>query len=827
MGPHSLRALVVGSLVVVAFALFPAGAPVAQERKPPAPPAAQKPPLATASGADLWREPIVLEILEPATQPLRREPGGAYTIRVRVRYAGGSTLQAVGQLSESATDHLPFNDPGLDFERGAPAAGEAGTRIYTLNGRAPRQPGTYWLHVLVGEGQGCCNAQAFVEAPVQLVVAARAAAGGGDKAGVAPGGADGKKGEGAKKGDGAKTATGPRIAQAKDDAPKPGAKKDEPAKPGAKPPAGGQGGGAPQGGGPAGAGGGQQAGAQPGGAECPRVCTSLGCRCTTGTDEVGQAVVVELVEPEQQPIRREPGGAYRIRVRVRYAGASALIVDGQTSDRADFHPRFLDPTTGTEGEGQPTNERGVTVYTINKRAPRQPGTYWVHVLVGETQGCCREQAFAGLNVQLVVAAPVATGDKAGVVPGGGADDKKADDKKADDKKADDKKADDKKATTGPRTVQQKDSPPPKPGAKDGTKQEGGKQDAGGPQGTGPGGTPPGGGPGTGTGTRQAGAGTQADCVRVCTNAGCQCPGGADAHGNAIVIELIEPEQQPIRRAPLGPYRIRIRVRYTGPSHLLVSGPLSDRADFHPRFGEPGSDFQQDPPPQPPQPAPAAGTRTYTLDARAPRQPGTYWVHVLIGETLGCCQEQALAGRNVQLVVVAPPPGEGDKRVRVPSDTGEKKDAGPSPGALRRFIKDADSQQGKGGTGTGGYIPSEGDKPPVPQLVIPSPREERRPQQPCHPGVAPAPAAAAPPAPQAPAMREVVPTPSGTTAPLTGTGPSAPPAAAPSGGAATVSPPGTIRLPAGAVPLDRRQPITIAPQRQEEQREAPPAVVVPR
>lgn len=214
-----------------------------------------------------------------------------------------------------------------------------------------------------------------------------------------------------------------------------------------------------------------------------------------------------------------------------------------------------------------------------------------------------------------------------------------------------------------------------------------------------------------------------ECERQCTRVNCRCTSGMDAKGNSIDLELLDPKKQPIVRYPNGAYTIQVSMTCAGREGIEVGSLTSTRTDHHDRFNAAASPDSVDPN------RPDAPTRTFTFNQRAPRNPGTYWIHVVAGNSWagGCCNEQIYASLLVQLVVVAPTEG-----AQIPGPTpGDKKkeekekSEGPTPGALRETIRGLEGTSGGGGV----YVPPiPPEASPVPRVTIPAPAEEPEPEE---------------------------------------------------------------------------------------------------
>lgn len=195
---------------------------------------------------------------------------------------------------------------------------------------------------------------------------------------------------------------GPLAVQAQDANPPAGGNGQQPAVPGGATPSAGSGGAAAAG------------GAVP----CPRVCRTPGCQCAANTNDNRQ-VEITVARPETQPLQLAPGATFEIEIRVNAAG-SGLMWSSSQSREQDRHddPRNIGPEGDPKRPGEQL-EDGRTRYVFQRRAPREPGTYWIHLLGSRLQQCCNPVAFASVAVQIEVVAPPAGGKKTGTVPGNG------------------------------------------------------------------------------------------------------------------------------------------------------------------------------------------------------------------------------------------------------------------------------------------------------------------------------------------------------------------------------------------------------------------------
>src|SRR3990167_6725895 len=153
----------------------------------------------------------------------------------------------------------------------------------------------------------------------------------------------------------------------------------------------------------------------------------------------------------------------------------------------------------------------------------------------------------------------------------------------------------------------------------------------------------------------------------------------------------------------------------------VGGPAPDA---HGSMGETDQPDRQEADPQNP------GRLTYTFDREAPGEPGTYWVHVLVGRAEGCCRYQAYARIPVQVEVVLPEPGEEDKQ-------------GPTAEALRRMREEMEKREREQRIEAPPLEPPP--PPPIPRIVIPKP-----PPRKARPAATPPPPERVAPAPATPA-----------------------------------------------------------------------------
>ncbi|MBI1962188.1 MAG: hypothetical protein HYS37_02340 [Candidatus Rokubacteria bacterium] len=142
---------------------------------------------------------------------------------------------------------------------------------------------------------------------------------------------------------------------------------------------------------------------------CATACEVPGCRCTARQDPAGRAITLELIEPTTQPIRRFPRGPYQIKARVTFEGRP-MFVGTVGGPAPDAHGSMGETTQPSSEEVDPTHA-GRRTYTFDHEAPGAPGTYWVHVLVGRAEGCCRYQAYARVPVQVEVVLPGAGEDR--------------------------------------------------------------------------------------------------------------------------------------------------------------------------------------------------------------------------------------------------------------------------------------------------------------------------------------------------------------------------------------------------------------------------------